>query len=73
MGDFFDVFPSTGMLWGMVVGDVCGKGPMAAKSAALARNTLRAAARRVTRPARLSRRAPFQARSGSPEIAQVTS
>ena len=53
MGDFFDVFPSAGPLWGMVVGDVCGKGPMAAKSAALARNTLRAAARRVTRPARI--------------------
>ena len=53
MGDFFDVFPSVGPLWGLVVGDVCGKGPMAAKSAALARNTLRAAARRVTRPARI--------------------
>jgi phosphoserine phosphatase RsbU/P len=53
MGDFFDVFPSVGTLWAMVVGDVCGKGPMAAKSAALARNTLRAAARRVTRPARI--------------------
>jgi phosphoserine phosphatase RsbU/P len=53
MGDFFDVFPSVGTLWGMVVGDVCGKGPMAAKSAALARNTLRAAARRVTRPTRI--------------------
>ena len=53
MGDFFDVFPSVGPLWGMVVGDVCGKGPMAAKSACLARNTLRAAARRVTRPARI--------------------
>jgi sigma-B regulation protein RsbU (phosphoserine phosphatase) len=53
MGDFFDVFPSVGTLWAMVVGDVCGKGPMAAKSAALARNTLRATARRVTRPARI--------------------
>jgi sigma-B regulation protein RsbU (phosphoserine phosphatase) len=53
IGNFFDVFPSAGTLWGMVVGDVCGKGPMAAKSAALARNTLRAAARRVTRPARI--------------------
>jgi sigma-B regulation protein RsbU (phosphoserine phosphatase) len=53
MGDFFDVFPSAGALWGMVVGDVCGKGPMAAKSGALARNTIRAVARRVTRPARI--------------------
>jgi serine phosphatase RsbU (regulator of sigma subunit) len=35
----------------MVVGDVCGKGPLAAKNAAMARNTLRAMARRLTRPA----------------------
>jgi serine phosphatase RsbU (regulator of sigma subunit) len=53
MGDFFDVFPSVGTLWGMVVGDVCGKGPLAARSGALARNTLRATARRVTRPSRI--------------------
>jgi phosphoserine phosphatase RsbU/P len=53
LGDFFDVFPSVGTLWGIVVGDVCGKGPMAAKNAALARNTIRAVARRVARPARI--------------------
>ena len=53
LGDFFDVFPSVGPTWGMAVGDVCGKGPAAAKSAALARNTLRAVARRLTRPARI--------------------
>ena len=35
----------------MVVGDVCGNGPIAAKNTALARNTLRALARRLTRPA----------------------
>ena len=51
LGDFWDVFPSLGRTWGMVVGDVCGKGPLAAKNAALARNTLRAMARRLTRPA----------------------
>ncbi len=51
LGDFCDVFPSLGRTWGMVVGDVCGKGPIAAKNAALARNTLRAMARRLTRPA----------------------
>ena len=51
LGDFCDVFPSLGRTWGMVVGDVCGKGPVAAKNTALARNTLRAMARRLTRPA----------------------
>ena len=50
LGDFCDVFPSVGRTWGMVVGDVCGKGPIAAKNTALARNTLRALARRLTRP-----------------------
>jgi len=50
LGDFCDVFPSVGRTWGMVVGDVCGNGPVAAKSTALARNTLRALARRLTRP-----------------------
>ena len=51
LGDLCDVFPSLGRTWGMVVGDVCGKGPIAAKDAVLARNTLRAMARRLTRPA----------------------
>jgi serine phosphatase RsbU (regulator of sigma subunit) len=50
LGDFCDVFPSVGGTWGMVVGDVCGKGPAAAKGTALARYTLRAVARRQTRP-----------------------
>jgi len=50
LADFCDVFPSAGSTWGMVVGDVCGKGSAAAKATALARHTLRAAARRQTRP-----------------------
>jgi serine phosphatase RsbU (regulator of sigma subunit) len=50
LGDFCDVFPSIGGTWGMVVGDVCGKGSAAAKGTALARYTLRAVARRQTRP-----------------------
>ena len=53
LGDLCDVFPSLGRTWGMVVGDVCGKGPIAAKNAAMARSTLRAMARRLTRPALL--------------------
>jgi sigma-B regulation protein RsbU (phosphoserine phosphatase) len=50
LGDFYDVFPSTRGSWGLVVGDVCGKGILAAKSTALARHTLRGAALRQTRP-----------------------
>ena len=41
LGDFYDVFPTpTG--WGLVVGDVCGKGLSAARTTALARSTVRA-------------------------------
>lgn len=50
LGDFYDVFPSLRGSWGLVVGDVCGNGIPAAKSTALARHTLRAAAHRQTRP-----------------------
>ncbi len=50
LGDFFDVFPSVRGSWGLVVGDVCGKGVPAAKSTALARYTLRAEAHRQGRP-----------------------
>ena len=50
LGDFFDVFPSVRDSWGVVVGDVCGKGVPAAKSTALARYTLRAEAHRESRP-----------------------
>jgi phosphoserine phosphatase RsbU/P len=53
LADFCDVFPSAGGTWGIVVGDVCGKGPAAAKRTALARYALRAAARRQTRPSLL--------------------
>ena len=50
LGDFYDVFPSVRGSWGMVVGDVCGKGVPAAKSTALARYTTRAEAHRKARP-----------------------
>jgi sigma-B regulation protein RsbU (phosphoserine phosphatase) len=53
LGDFYDIFPSVGGSWGMVVGDVCGKGAPAAKSTALARYTLRAEAHRHGRPSRI--------------------
>jgi serine phosphatase RsbU (regulator of sigma subunit) len=50
LGDFYDVFPSVRGSWGVVVGDVCGKGVPTARSTALARYTLRAEAHRETRP-----------------------
>ena len=50
LGDFYDVFPSMRDSWGVVVGDVAGKGPQAAKTTALARYTLRAAAHRSAGP-----------------------
>jgi sigma-B regulation protein RsbU (phosphoserine phosphatase) len=53
LADFCDVFPSAGQTWGIVVGDVCGKGAAAAKRTALARYALRAVARRQTRPSLL--------------------
>ena len=45
-GDFYDVFPTGEWTWGVVVGDVLGKGPGAASMIGLARHTLRAAATR---------------------------
>jgi sigma-B regulation protein RsbU (phosphoserine phosphatase) len=53
LADFCDVFPSAGGSWGIVVGDVCGKGSAAAKRTALARYALRAGARTRTRPSLL--------------------
>lgn len=50
LGDFYDVFHSPRGSWGVVVGDVAGKGPQAAKTTALARYTLRAAAVRSAVP-----------------------
>ena len=48
-GDFYDVFPIEHSCWGVVIGDVCGKGPEAAVRTGCARYSLRAAA--IQRPA----------------------
>ncbi|MGI8774847.1 MAG: PP2C family protein-serine/threonine phosphatase [Actinomycetota bacterium] len=49
-GDFYDLFETGRDDWGMVLGDVVGKGPKAAALTGLARYTLRAAAMRSRRP-----------------------
>ncbi|MEU5882756.1 SpoIIE family protein phosphatase [Spirillospora sp. NPDC047279] len=43
-GDFYDVFPAADGGWGMVLGDVCGKGQKAAAVTAAARHGVRALA-----------------------------
>jgi serine phosphatase RsbU (regulator of sigma subunit) len=50
-GDFYDVFQLGRNDWGVVVGDVCGKGAQAASLTALVRYTIRAAAVASRRPA----------------------
>lgn len=42
-GDFYDLFPLGEQRWGFMIGDVCGRGPEAARYTALARHTLRTA------------------------------
>ena len=49
-GDFYDVFETGPSSWGIVLGDVCGKGASAAVVTALARYTVRAEALRLPRP-----------------------
>ena len=43
-GDFYDAFAIAPGVWGIAIGDVCGKGVDAAALTALARHTVRAAA-----------------------------
>jgi PAS domain S-box-containing protein len=52
-GDFYDVFDTGDGTWGIVVGDVCGKGAAAAAVMGLARYTLRATAMRERKPSRI--------------------
>jgi serine phosphatase RsbU (regulator of sigma subunit) len=44
-GDFYDAFPLGDNRWGLLIGDVAGKGPAAAATTAVVRYTARAAAR----------------------------
>jgi serine phosphatase RsbU (regulator of sigma subunit) len=52
-GDFYDVFPAAEGGWGMLIGDVCGKGAGAAAVMGIARFTLRALALREADPVAL--------------------
>jgi serine phosphatase RsbU (regulator of sigma subunit) len=50
-GDFYDVFPLQGDRWGVLIGDISGKGVTAAALTGVARHTVRAAARHGLSPA----------------------
>ena len=54
-GDFYDLFPVGGSAWGVVIGDVCGRGPEAAARTALTRHTVRTAAMLEDGPAAVLR------------------
>ncbi|MFD0331652.1 PP2C family protein-serine/threonine phosphatase [Streptacidiphilus monticola] len=54
-GDFYDVFPLPGDWWGLVIGDVCGRGAHAATTTALVRNTARAVAPLLPTPDAVAR------------------
>ncbi len=52
-GDFYDVIPVDDGTWGIVVGDVCGRGPAAAALTGLVRHTLRSVVVREQVPSRV--------------------
>ncbi|MEP6760280.1 MAG: GAF domain-containing SpoIIE family protein phosphatase [Sporichthyaceae bacterium] len=54
-GDFYDVSPIDDATWGLVIGDVCGKGPQAASLTSRARYSVRAAAIRESAPCEVLR------------------
>ncbi|MEU6506422.1 SpoIIE family protein phosphatase [Streptomyces sp. NPDC046942] len=50
-GDFYDVFPLPGDRWAFMIGDVSGRGALAATTTGMVRHTARAAARLLNNPA----------------------
>ena len=65
-GDFYDLFPIGWGSWGVIVGDVCGKGPEAAAASAQVRHGLRAlAAPELAPSATLARLNDVVIRSGN--------
>jgi serine phosphatase RsbU (regulator of sigma subunit) len=67
-GDFYDVFAIGDGCWAAVVGDVCGKGASAAALTALARHTVRAAARYEHGPVNVLRALNRAIAEQSPEL-----
>ncbi|MEV6057002.1 SpoIIE family protein phosphatase [Streptomyces sp. NPDC052107] len=49
-GDFYDVFPLPADRWALMIGDVSGRGALAATTTAMVRHTARAAARLLNEP-----------------------
>jgi phosphoserine phosphatase RsbU/P len=54
-GDFYDVYPHGDGTWGVVVGDVSGKGPQAAATMGIAAHSVRVLARYESRPSEVLR------------------
>ncbi|MBV9022566.1 MAG: SpoIIE family protein phosphatase, partial [Streptomycetaceae bacterium] len=54
-GDFYDVFPLPEGRWALMIGDVCGRGAVAATTTGMVRHTARAAARLRADPAAVVR------------------
>jgi len=50
-GDFYDVFPLSADRWALMIGDVSGRGALAATTTGMVRHTARAAARLLNDPA----------------------
>ena len=63
-GDFYDVFPHGEGTWGVVIGDVSGKGPEAAAIMGLAAHSVRVLARYESRPSVGARVAERDAHQG---------
>ncbi len=49
-GDFYDVFPLPDNRWALMIGDVCGRGALAATTTGMVRHTARAASRLLSDP-----------------------
>jgi len=52
-GDFYDVFPTRGPAWALMIGDVMGHGAEVASAATIARHVMRAMATRISTPSRV--------------------
>jgi len=72
-GDFYDVFPLPGARWALMIGDVCGRGALAATTTGMVRHTARAAARLLRDPAAVVAAINDALRDGSGDEGQFVS